>query len=44
VCGSYQRHEQICKWRQSIAERHHLPFAEQDAMRVAGKALSNPKR
>ncbi len=36
-------HEQIYKWRQIIAERHQLPFVKQEAMRVAGKVLSNPK-
>jgi len=36
-------HEQIYKWRQIIAERHQLPFVKQEAMRVAGKVLSNLK-
>ncbi len=36
-------HEQIYKWRQIIAERHQLPFVKQEAMKVAGKVLSNPK-
>ena len=36
-------HEQIYKWRQIIAERHQLPFVKQEAMRVAGKVLSNPR-
>jgi L-lactate dehydrogenase complex protein LldF len=36
-------HEQIYKWRQIIAERHQLPFVKQQAMKVAGKVLSNPK-
>jgi L-lactate dehydrogenase complex protein LldF len=36
-------HEQIYKWREIIAERHQLPFVKQEAMKVAGKVLSNPK-
>src|SRR5580704_16518091 len=36
-------HEQIYKWRQIIAERHQLPFVKQEAMRVAGKVLADPK-
>jgi L-lactate dehydrogenase complex protein LldF len=35
-------HEQIYKWRQVIAERHQLPFVKQEAMKVAGKLMSNP--
>jgi L-lactate dehydrogenase complex protein LldF len=36
-------HEQIYKWRQVIAERHQLPLAKQEAMRVAGKILASPR-
>jgi len=36
-------HEQIYKWRQVIAERHQLPMAKREAMRVAGKILASPK-
>ena len=36
-------HEQIYKWRQVIAERHHLPILKQEAMRAAGKVLASPK-
>ena len=36
-------HEQIYKWRQIIAEKHELPFVKKEAMKVAGKVLSEPK-
>ncbi|HEY2926068.1 lactate utilization protein B [Piscinibacter sp.] len=36
-------HEQIYKWRQIIAERHQLPLAKKEAMRVAGKILGRPR-
>ena len=36
-------HEQIYKWRQVIAARHQLPFVKQEAMRLAGKVMANPK-
>ena len=36
-------HEQIYKWRQIIAERHQLPMVKKEAMRVAGKVLSQPE-
>ena len=36
-------HEQIYKWRQIIAERHQLPMAKREAMRVAGRILASPR-
>ncbi|MBV9892364.1 MAG: lactate utilization protein [Rhizobacter sp.] len=36
-------HEQIYKWRQIVAERHELPFVKQEAMRVAGIVLADPR-
>ena len=36
-------HEQIYKWRQIVAEKHELPFVKKEAMKVAGKVLSEPK-
>jgi L-lactate dehydrogenase complex protein LldF len=36
-------HEQIYKWRQVIAERHQLPLAKREAMRVAGRILARPR-
>jgi len=36
-------HDQIYKWRQVIAERHQLPFAKREAMRLAGKVLGSPR-
>jgi L-lactate dehydrogenase complex protein LldF len=36
-------HEQIYKWRQIIAARGQLPFAKQEAMKLAGKVLSSPR-
>jgi L-lactate dehydrogenase complex protein LldF len=36
-------HEQIYKWRQVIAERHQLPMAKKEAMRLAGRILSRPR-
>jgi L-lactate dehydrogenase complex protein LldF len=36
-------HEQIYKWRQIIAEKHELPFVKKEAMKLAGRVLSDPK-
>jgi L-lactate dehydrogenase complex protein LldF len=36
-------HEQIFTWRKVIAERHQLPMAKKEAMRIAGKILSRPR-
>ena len=36
-------HEQIYKWREIIAERHQLPMAKREAMRVAGRILASPR-
>jgi len=36
-------HEQIYKWRQVIAERHELPLAKKEAMRIAGRILGSPR-
>jgi L-lactate dehydrogenase complex protein LldF len=36
-------HEQIYKWRQVVAERHQLPMAKKEAMRLAGRILSRPR-
>jgi L-lactate dehydrogenase complex protein LldF len=36
-------HEQIFKWREVIAAKGQLPFVKQEAMKVAGKVLANPK-
>jgi L-lactate dehydrogenase complex protein LldF len=36
-------HEQIYKWRQIIAERHELPMAKKEAMRIAGRILGSPR-
>jgi L-lactate dehydrogenase complex protein LldF len=36
-------HEQIYKWRQIIAERHQLPMAKREAMRIAGRILASPR-
>lgn len=36
-------HAQIYKWRQVIAERHQLPIAKKEAMRLAGRLLSRPR-
>lgn len=36
-------HEQIYKWREIIAERHQLPLAKKEAMRIAGRILARPR-
>ena len=36
-------HEQIYTWRKVIAERHQLPMAKKEAMRVAGRILGSPR-
>jgi L-lactate dehydrogenase complex protein LldF len=36
-------HEQIYTWRKVIAERHQLPMAKKEAMRIAGRILARPR-
>jgi L-lactate dehydrogenase complex protein LldF len=36
-------HEQIYAWRKVIAERHQLPMAKKEAMRIAGRILARPR-
>ena len=36
-------HGQILAWRRVIAERHLLPFAKRQAMKMAGKLLASPR-
>ena len=36
-------HEQIYTWRKVIAERHELPAAKKEAMRIAGRILGSPR-
>ncbi|HXD40197.1 MAG TPA: lactate utilization protein B [Ramlibacter sp.] len=36
-------HEQIYTWRKVIAERHQLPMAKKEAMRIAGRILGSPR-
>jgi len=36
-------HQQIYKWREVIAERHQLPLAKKEAMRLAGQVLARPR-